>query len=191
MFAATPMETAGATPAGLLLRAIDGAITAVSLAAAMASTVGLFVVISLDVIVRYVTHSSLAWANEVPNLLFPWMTMSGIVLAAQWGRHVAVELGIRMMPKRVGRLVMALSQIPVMIVFTYLAWTGIEIVEITASELFPVTRIPTSWAYLSMPASFLLLAITALTTAIRVLVQDGDVFVLRTGLGEGEGENIS
>ena len=33
--------------------------------------------------------SSLQWANEVPELLFPWLVMSGVVLAAQQGAHIA------------------------------------------------------------------------------------------------------
>lgn len=182
---------AGTTSASIVLKVIDGTITGASLVAAMISTVALFLVISLDVIVRYVTRSSLGWATEMPNLLFPWMTMAGIVIAAQWGRHVLVELGVRMMPVRVGRLVVALSQLPVAAMFLYLAWTGVEIVEITAAELFPVTRVPTSWAYLSMPIGFLMLALTALTTAVRVLTQGGDPFVVRHGLSEGEAEAVS
>jgi TRAP-type C4-dicarboxylate transport system permease small subunit len=192
MVAETHAPPAGVTPAGgLVLRVIDGAILISSLATALVSTLALFVVISIDVIVRYVTHSSLGWANEMPNLLFPWMTMAGIVIAAQWGRHVAVELAVRQMPERIGRIVVALSQIPIAATFIYLAWTGIEIIEITAGELYPVMRVPTSWAYLSMPIAFVLLAVTALTTAVRVMTQGGDLFVVREGLNEGEGDHAS
>ena len=41
---------------------------------------------------RYVAGTSLASASELPELLFPWMIMAGVVLAAQHGSHIAVVI---------------------------------------------------------------------------------------------------
>ena len=46
------------------------------------STVVIFVILVANTVLRYATGSSLQWANEVPELLFPWLVMSGVVLAA-------------------------------------------------------------------------------------------------------------
>ena len=51
------------------------------------STVVIFAILVGNTILRYATGASLQWANEVPELLFPWLVMSGVVLAAQHGAH--------------------------------------------------------------------------------------------------------
>ena len=50
------------------------------------STLVIFLILVCNTVLRYATGSSLQWANEVPELLFPWLVMSGIVLAAAHGK---------------------------------------------------------------------------------------------------------
>ncbi len=45
------------------------------------STSVIFVILVANTVLRYATGASLQWANEVPELLFPWLVMSGGVWA--------------------------------------------------------------------------------------------------------------
>ena len=56
------------------------------------STAVIFVILVVNTVLRYATGSSLQWANEVPELLFPWLVMSGVVLAAAHGAHITTCL---------------------------------------------------------------------------------------------------
>ena len=49
----------------------------------------IFFILCSDVFLRYFAGSSLRWASEIPELLFPWLVMAGVVLAAQHGAHIA------------------------------------------------------------------------------------------------------
>ena len=49
------------------------------------STSVIFVILTFNTVLRYINGASLQWANEVPELLFPWLVMSGVVLAALHG----------------------------------------------------------------------------------------------------------
>ena len=40
-----------------------------------------FLILSINVALRYAAGTSLAWASELPELMFPWMIMAGVVLA--------------------------------------------------------------------------------------------------------------
>ena len=53
------------------------------------TTLVIFVILSANTALRYASGSSLQWANEVPELLFPWLVMAGVVLAAEKGSHIA------------------------------------------------------------------------------------------------------
>ena len=70
------------------------------------TTAAIFVILSANVILRYTTGASLQWASELPELLFPWLVLSGIVLAAQHGSHIAVVIQRRIssrVPRRFHR----------------------------------------------------------------------------------------
>ena len=55
------------------------------------STAVIFLILVANTVLRYATGSSLQWANEVPELLFPWLVMAGVVLAAQQGADIWLE----------------------------------------------------------------------------------------------------
>src|SRR3546814_16589616 len=91
---------------GLPLRAatgLDKFIYLASVVIALGSLLTMFVALLLEVVVRYATNSGLGWPTELPNLLFPWLVMSGVVLAAQRGQHIAVTAILRSEERRVGK----------------------------------------------------------------------------------------
>ena len=74
------------------LETIDRAIGALCRGVLYLTLAVVFVILSANVVLRYVAGTSLASASELPELLFPWMIMAGVVLAAQHGSHIAVVL---------------------------------------------------------------------------------------------------
>ena len=74
------------------VRVIDRMLQWAATAVVFATLSGLFLSLMLEVVVRYGTNAGLGWPNEMPALLFPWLTMWGAVLAAQYGRHIAVQV---------------------------------------------------------------------------------------------------
>lgn len=162
------------TAAGAMAGRVDAVILGASIVVLVATTVALFGCVALEVTVRYVTGGNLGWPGELPSLLFPWMTMAGIVVAAQHGQHFLVEAGLRRLPAPLLRRAAAVVQVISAAGFLYLAWTGLTILEVTADERLPVTGIASSWSYLSIVVGFGLLAVTALTTLPRLLAPGTD-----------------
>lgn len=48
----------------------------------------IFSILCINTLLRYVFGSGMQWANEVPEMLFPWLVMAGVVLAAVTGSHI-------------------------------------------------------------------------------------------------------
>jgi TRAP-type C4-dicarboxylate transport system permease small subunit len=140
----------------------------------------MFISLMAEVVVRYITNQGMGWPTEMPNLLFPWLVMSGIVLAAQLGKHIAVETIKSFLSKNVNRVVMMVLQLLVIATFFYLAWVGLFVIEITGSERYPVTGISAKWAYMSVIVGFAALGITGITTFFRLLFAD-DPLTVRSG----------
>ena len=70
---------------------IERLVTGLCRAVLWTSTLVIFVILVCNTALRYASGASLQWANEVPELLFPWLVMSGVVLAAARGAHITTS----------------------------------------------------------------------------------------------------
>ena len=155
-----------------VIRALDRCVTIVATAVALSALVALFLAIGMEVVVRYFTTRSLRWSTELPNILFPWLVMGGIVLAAQRGAHISVTLVLDMLTPNAARLLLLVMQVCVSATFFYLAYVGIAVIEVTGGEVYPVTGIPARWAYLALIVGFVGVGVTAVTTFCEVLFSE-------------------
>lgn len=149
---------------------IDRVITLSASIVAIISLVLLFLSLLAEVIIRYLTTQGLGWPLELPKLLFPWLIMGGIVLAAQRGSHVSVDAIIHALNKHQARMLAIAMQIIVAVAFLALFHTGLKVIAITGSETYPMTGISAKWAYLALITGFLGMAMTALTTSCQLLI---------------------
>lgn len=154
---------------------IDRVIVAAATLATVASLAVLFVTLMTEVILRYFTARGLGWPNEMPALLFPWLAMGGAVLAAQRGRHIAVTLLQEILPVILTRALLVLLHLMAAAGFLYLAWIGLAVLQVAGGERYPVSRIPAYWAYLALVTGFTLIAVTAITTLPRLLLDPDPV----------------
>jgi TRAP-type C4-dicarboxylate transport system permease small subunit len=148
---------------------VDKTITLAATVISITALVSMFLALCAEVVVRYVTKTSLGWPTELPNFMFPWLVMSGIVLAAQHGAHISVTLLLGKLARGAQRSLLLAMQLVIAGTFFYLAWIGLDVIEITGSEVYPVTGIAARWAYLALIAGFAGVGITALTTLARLL----------------------
>lgn len=121
-----------------------------------------FVILSANVGLRYVAGTSLASASELPELLFPWMIMAGVVLAAQHGSHIAVVI----LTQKLGasrRWVLAGGALTVAALYAALAITAWPLMEIAADERSPILQVPGSVSVGCLMLGFALLALVTLT----------------------------
>lgn len=160
------------------LRWVDSAIVAISVALVITALVVMFVSLMAEVVVRYVTNQGMGWPTEVPNILFPWLVMGGIVLGAQRGQHIAVTAIQGWISRGANRALLLAHQVLLAFTFFYLAWVGLSVIEITGGETYPVTGLSAKWAYLAMIAGFIGIGLTALTTLVHLL-HVGDPLAVR------------
>jgi TRAP-type C4-dicarboxylate transport system permease small subunit len=118
----------------------------------------IFVILSANVALRYVAGTSLASASELPELLFPWLIMAGVVLAAQHGSHIAVVI----LTQKLGaarRWVLAGGSLTVAILYASLAVIAWPLAEIAADERTPILQVPGSVTVWCLMLGFGLLSV--------------------------------
>jgi TRAP-type C4-dicarboxylate transport system permease small subunit len=159
-----------AAPAALrVANLIDQGIGLVASTIGVLSIVAIFLALMADVIVRYLTTRGLGWPAEVPNLLFPWLVMGGIVLAAHRGAHISVSLLLDAISLGAARVLLVAMQVLILVTFAYLAFVAIDVIKVTGHQLFPLTGIPQFYAYAAMIFGFVGIVATCAVHLVRVL----------------------
>ena len=144
---------------------LDWAITGACRLLLWLSTSVIFVILVANTVLRYATGSSLQWANEVPELLFPWLVMSGVVIAAQHGAHIATTFLMEALPAAARRVVSSISWLVVAGLYATLAVATLRMLEIVHDDKSPILQLPGSITYGCVMGGMALLALLALQSA--------------------------
>lgn len=129
------------------------------------STSVIFVILVANTVLRYATGASLQWANEVPEFLFPWLVMSGVVLAAVSGAHITTSFLMDAVPAGVRRAVGTLAWLVVAGLYGTLALATFRMLEIVHDEKSPILQLPGSLTYGCVMAGMAMLALLAVHAA--------------------------
>ncbi len=131
------------------------------------STVVIFLILVANTVLRYATGSSVQWANEVPELLFPWLVMAGVVLAAVHGAHIATTFLMEALPAKTRRIVATASWLVVSALYGTLTVATFRMLEIVHDEKSPILQLPGSITYACVMSGMALLALLAAQSAWR------------------------
>ena len=144
-----------------LLHLIDRAIGAACRSVLYITISVVFVILSINVGLRYAAGTSISWASELPELMFPWLIMAGVVIAAQHGSHIAVVI----LTQKLGaarRWVLAAGSLIVAGLYAGMAWVAWPLMEIAADERTPILKVPGSVSVGCLMLGFILLSIVTL-----------------------------
>ena len=147
------------------MNTVERAVVGLCRAVLWISTAAIFVVLVANTVLRYATGASLQWANEVPELLFPWLVMAGVVLAAAHGAHITTSFLMDAVPAAVRRIVSVLGWLAVAGLYFTVAWATFDMLEIVHDEKSPILNVPGSLTYGCVMGGMLLLALIALVSA--------------------------
>jgi TRAP-type transport system small permease protein len=143
------------------LRLVDRSIGAVCRAVLYLTLSVVFLILSANVVLRYAAGTSIAWASELPELMFPWLIMAGVVLAAQHSSHIAVVILTQKLGA-VQRWVLSAGSLIVAGLYAALAILAWPLMLIAADERTPIMQVPGSWSVACLMLGFALLSVVTL-----------------------------
>ena len=131
------------------------------------TTSAIFVILAANTLLRYASGSSLQWANEVPELLFPWLVMAGVVLASEKGAHIATVFLVDSVGAGARRMIAVISWTAVALLYAVLVHATWGMLEIVHDERSPILQVPGSVTYTCVLIGMALIAMRALLAAWR------------------------
>lgn len=154
---------------------LETAIVKICSAVLWLTTGVIFVILCLKTMLRYATGNDIEWGNEVPETLFPWLVMSGVVLAAAHGSHITTTfLRDRFKPRQQRQLALVVWAVVAMLYATLTVATA-QMLPLVHAEKSPILHIPGSVTFgcvmLGMLGLFAL-ALKDFITALRTPAAD-------------------
>ena len=122
--------------------------------------VGLIVLTFVGVIRRYFLRDPITWMEEVQMLLFLWVVFLGGSAAFRTGSHIAIEIVVDALPKKIGGFMGYLF----MQEWSYYY----QLME--AGKVTTLLRIPYSIVYLVVPVGGILMIVSMLFAAYRQFI---------------------
>ncbi|WP_180281402.1 TRAP transporter small permease [Azospirillum oleiclasticum] len=150
---------AGGHPAPAARRGIPKLAPEAWAAAALLFT--LVVMLTAQVVLRFVFNIGVSWLEEVIRFVFVWSVYASFLVAAEDDRHIRVALHLSWLPQRWQTVMLTLADL-VWIAFNLtVVWFG----AVYAQSLFEfpyisqTTGINMVWVFLVVPMGFLLLSV--------------------------------
>lgn len=128
----------------LYSRSLDGLDQAARWAIITASA-AMIVIVSGQVVLRYVFNSSLDWSDEISRLLFVWSMFLAIPLGIREGAHVGVELLTAHLPA-VPRALMAKGcALLAAALMAVVVWQSVKVAWLTWDEMMQSLNVSANW----------------------------------------------
>ncbi|MCG8483987.1 MAG: TRAP transporter small permease [Clostridia bacterium] len=123
--------------------------------------IGMLVVLTLQVVLRYIFKNSNAWSDEVARYLFIWVIFIGAAYAAKKGTHIRIESLNNIFPKKIRKHVTLIGNIVWLVfnitLFYFSARYTINLFE--SNQMSQGLNIRMAYAYAAIPIGFFLLII--------------------------------
>lgn len=126
----------------------------------------IFFILCANVFLRYFFGTSLAWASEIPEQLFPWLIMAGVVLAAQHGAHIATTFVADMVTGRARTALNTLVHLVIIGLYATLSVVVLTLIPVVADERSPILQIPGWVTYVCLFIGFVLIALIHLAAML-------------------------
>ena len=109
------------------------------------------IIIFANVVLRYTTHVSIEWAEEVARHLMIWLTFLGCGPVLRYGGHIAVENLQDSLPHALALGLRLLIAIMLTGLFVFFIWFGLEYMDRTQYQQTPATQISFAFIYAALP----------------------------------------
>ena len=129
----------------------------------------LFVAIFVNVVLRYIFKQGIAWAYEIPAILFPWSVASAVVIATVFGRNIQVALLTNLLGHRARRVVGMAVQLVMIIVSVGVIWTSGPILNSSQYTKLAETGIAQVYGVSSLIYCFAMIAVIAAIDFVHLL----------------------
>ena len=129
----------------------------------------LTVLLTVQVVSRYILNHSFTWVEEIATMMFVWMSYFGISAAITKRKHLRIDFLLEMMPFKVKRAMLILCNVIFMAFCVYMTWVMLDLMEIAlAGSKSPMLRIPYTVVYAIIPFNMIVSLVRLVQDTVKL-----------------------
>jgi len=149
------------------MKRLDRALEAALYYASALLMLALTGVILYAVVARYFFNAAPIWSEEVPRVLFLWVTYLAVAVAVRRGQSLRVTFLLEKLPP-LGRLWLELfMHLSIFVMLGFLFWHNIPVIELNRGSRMLATQWPDAVRYWPLSAGCLLIGLYQLRLVLR------------------------
>lgn len=112
-----------------------------------------------SVVMRYVFNQPPMWGEELPKLLFIWMTFIGAGFAYLGGQNIRMTALIDLVPSHTRRTIEIIMHVAVVVMLLGVLWYSVPILRLASRSVSYATGLSDIWKFIVLPIGALLLLV--------------------------------
>ena len=136
---------------------------------AVACLAVMFVLLFINVVLRYVVEGGIPWAYEIHAVLLPWLVAGGVVIASANGRSIAITLLPDLTPQAARRIIGIAVQLFILIISVTVLTSSEPILKAAKFQTLATLGIKQVWGYASLAYAFGAMSIIAALELVRIV----------------------
>jgi TRAP-type C4-dicarboxylate transport system permease small subunit len=128
----------------------------------MSAIVAMVLLVFINVLLRYVFKFAITWSEELAVNLFVWVIFMGAILAMANNMHIAVDVFVKMAPKKAQKILSLIANSLVLVALYILVDGGYKVTLVVHKTISAATGLPFSFITVSMVISGVVMALIVL-----------------------------
>lgn len=134
----------------------------------------IFVMMILQIIMRYIFDNPLTWSEEIARLSLFWMAFLGATMAVRDKAHLSVDLLTHKIPPKPAKVLAVVVNILILVFLGVLFYSGLNYVKMNLAIKSLVTGVSKGRVYTVIPLSALWMAVYQVRNLVYTLKGGGD-----------------
>ena len=132
------------------------------------------VVITAQVLSRYILDSPLTWSEELGRFTFVWISFLGMAVGIKQGAHIALDLLVTKLKGVSKKTLMLINNALVALFAVIFTYSGFLLVELGSRQTSPSLNLPMNLVYMVIPISGIILFYFVVSGTIQMFQRKGD-----------------
>lgn len=132
----------------------------------------LTVMLTLQVVSRYVLKHSFTWMEEVATIMFVWMIYLGVSAAVTYRKHLRIDFLLNLMPFQVKRAMLILSNVIFAGFNVYVTFIMADVIRLLGASKTTMLQLPQALVYSVIPLSLVISCIRLVQDTIKMMKEN-------------------
>lgn len=130
------------------------------------------VIMTMEVVGRYVFGKSFSWSEEIVRYSFVWFTMLGASYAVREKANICVDGVLKKLPPALANVIEAMGQVICIVFMVYLTYVSFRYTMFIfdTKSMATVTKVPMVSIYAAIPVGFFLISVRMIGDLLKQII---------------------